>query len=658
MYSAAARWRSVASVEPAAGAHELEQVGGRRAGAPHRPGRRERDALVGERDLGEPPSLALLADAVLLVQAGVVEEDLIERVGGRHVDDRRQSHAGQVHRHDEVRQPLVLRDVGVGACDQDPELGVMAAAGPDLGAVEHVLVAVANGTRGEAGEIAPGIGLAEQLAPVLVAAEDRIEEALALPLRSGEVDRRRRPSDADRVGRHRRAAHAAGTQLVVDDQLMDRIGVETPRRRPVGHDVPRRVQVGVRRVGVGGDPRPHRQPAWVVVGRHVEIHCRESSRAGAIGAKPVARCVAGTRSPSSSRKRTSKGGQDPVRGVTPSGARAMSSLRTTFLTASFRPRRTCMKLDPSTFLRSVAGKAVLATGVVLLAFGGAAAAGFTDVPSLLPSGDEPTLQDTSERRFVVGGDRRVERGVVRGRVVGRASRRKPPRSRARIRRSTSRQRTSRRTDESSAEDESSVDESSDDSATDEPTHGEVVSEFARTTELEGCEKGQAISDLASSNATDHRQNPESDHNPCDHESDDESADDSSEDSAEASDAAGEEDSADDSRASRVSRTVSRANRTASPANRTASPASTAVRAADHRRASTPRRSTRAPPSTAATPPIRVPASASDGQCTPCTWLAAASARSAHTTRRRAPAARGVPPRSRPRPTRGGAHRVT
>ena len=31
-----------------------------------------------------------------------------------------------------------------------------------------------------------------------------------------------------------------------------------------------------------------------------------------------------------------------------------------------------MKLDPSTFVRSVAGKAVLATGIVLLAYGGAA----------------------------------------------------------------------------------------------------------------------------------------------------------------------------------------------------------------------------------------------------------------------------------------------
>ena len=60
-----------------------------------------------------------------------------------------------------------------------------------------------------------------------------------------------------------------------------------------------------------------------------------------------------------------------------------------------------MKLDLSTFLRSVAGKAVLATGVVLLAFGGAAAAGFTDVPALLPSGDEPTLQGKVVLKLVI-----------------------------------------------------------------------------------------------------------------------------------------------------------------------------------------------------------------------------------------------------------------
>src|SRR6187399_1004918 len=68
--------------------------------------------------------------------------------------------------------------------------------------------------------------------------------------------------------------------------------------------------------------------------------------------------------------------------------------------ATTRPRRTCMKLDPSTFVRSVAGKAVLATGVVLLAYGGAAAAGFTEVPELIPQEqgtDNPELQpETSD----------------------------------------------------------------------------------------------------------------------------------------------------------------------------------------------------------------------------------------------------------------------
>jgi len=199
----------------------------------------------------------------------------------------------------------------------------------------------------------------------------------------------------------------------------------------------------------------------------------------------------------------------------------MSSLRTTFLTASFRPRRTCMKLDPSTFLRSVAGKAVLATGVVLLAFGGAAAAGFTDVPTLLPSGDEPTLEDTSADDS--SSEATDESADDESEVDE---------------------------DESESEDESSADESSDGSASDEPNHGQIVSEFAHTTELEGCEKGQAISDLASSNATDHRQNPEKEHDPCNH--GDESGDDSAEapevEAPEASgdDESGEGDDADES----------------------------------------------------------------------------------------------------------------
>ena len=45
-------------------------------------------------------------------------------------------------------------------------------------------------------------------------------------------------------------------------------------------------------------------------------------------------------------------------------------------------------------------------------------------------------------------------------------------------------------------------------------HGQTVSEFAKTTELEGCEKGQAIAELASSKAAERRQNPDRDQDPC------------------------------------------------------------------------------------------------------------------------------------------------
>lgn len=55
-------------------------------------------------------------------------------------------------------------------------------------------------------------------------------------------------------------------------------------------------------------------------------------------------------------------------------------------------------------------------------------------------------------------------------------------------------------------------------------HGQTVSEFARTTDLEGCEKGQAISEVASSKAAEKRKNADRDHDPCDEVEDDGDAD--------------------------------------------------------------------------------------------------------------------------------------
>ena len=61
-----------------------------------------------------------------------------------------------------------------------PKPARWASGGPDLLAVEHPLVAVALGPRGQAGHVRPGAGLAEQLAPDLLAGEERPEVAALL----------------------------------------------------------------------------------------------------------------------------------------------------------------------------------------------------------------------------------------------------------------------------------------------------------------------------------------------------------------------------------------------------------------------------------------------------------------------------------------------
>ena len=73
-----------------------------------------------------------------------------------------------------------------------------------------------------------------------------------------------------------------------------------------------------------------------------------------------------------------------------------------------------------------------------------------------------------------------------------------------------------------------VTDAEDDAADDGSNHGEEVSDFATTTDLEGCERGQAIAEIASSNADEHRQNPDSDDG-CDEADPDEDGEDDKDD---------------------------------------------------------------------------------------------------------------------------------
>ena len=121
--------------------------------------------------------------------------------------------AGRVHVEREVGEAAVLRDVGVGAGHEHPAVGHVGERVPHLLAVDDPLVAVAHGTGRERREVAAGAGLAEQLAPDLLAGEQRAEQP-GLRVRARVARRssarrgrgRSRSSRSRRTGRPRRGA--------------------------------------------------------------------------------------------------------------------------------------------------------------------------------------------------------------------------------------------------------------------------------------------------------------------------------------------------------------------------------------------------------------------------------------------------------------------
>src|SRR4051794_23786883 len=88
--------------------------------------------------------------------------------------------------------------------------------GPHLLAARDPLRARQLGRGGQAGEVRTGSGLAEELAPRLLAGQDRTEEALAEFVRAMGHDRRPRESGARAEG----LAHSAGrSDLRLDDTV-------------------------------------------------------------------------------------------------------------------------------------------------------------------------------------------------------------------------------------------------------------------------------------------------------------------------------------------------------------------------------------------------------------------------------------------------------
>src|SRR5262249_20903164 len=195
-------------------AREAEELA--QAAAP-RP-RADRDALVHQRRQRDAPAVADGAEPVRIGAAHVAEEPLVEARGAVDLADRPDLDPRRVHVEEEVGEPRVLRRVGIRARHDHPEVAVVRAGAPDLLAVEHPGVAVAHRGRAQPREVAPGVGLAEELAPDDLPARHLAHGARLLLGRAVRHQRRAEHAVADRV-EVRRGLEAA--LLLAPDHLLE-----------------------------------------------------------------------------------------------------------------------------------------------------------------------------------------------------------------------------------------------------------------------------------------------------------------------------------------------------------------------------------------------------------------------------------------------------
>ena len=152
-------------------------------------------ALEVEGDGEVVPAAVLLAHALLDGYADILEEHLVEAVLVAHVDQRPHRDPRRLHIEHEQGDALVLGRVGIGAGGEPAPVREVAAGGPNLLAVDHVVVAVAHGAGLQGGEVAAGAGFAVEGAPPLLGARDRRDVGALLLLGAVEHERGSDPGD-------------------------------------------------------------------------------------------------------------------------------------------------------------------------------------------------------------------------------------------------------------------------------------------------------------------------------------------------------------------------------------------------------------------------------------------------------------------------------
>ena len=182
------------------------------------------DPLVGQGRAADAPAVPGLTDHGIVGHEDVGQEDLVEHGGAGELAQGPDVDALGVHVDDEVGDAGVLGRVGVGPGQADPEVGRLGQRRPDLLAVEEPAALDLVGPGAQRGQVRPGAGLAEELAPGELAQQGRPDPALLLLVGAVGDDRGQGPGPDGQV----RPRDAGGRQLLVDDQLVQGVGRPGP----------------------------------------------------------------------------------------------------------------------------------------------------------------------------------------------------------------------------------------------------------------------------------------------------------------------------------------------------------------------------------------------------------------------------------------------
>ncbi len=108
----------------------------------------------------------------------------------------------------------MLRRVRFAACEQEAPVGVVRSAGPQLGPVDDIVIAVEDGPGLERGQVRTAAGLAEALAPLQIAAHGGNDELIPL---FGGAGHHHDPLEM----RYAQAGRTDRRRFVVEDRVVD-----------------------------------------------------------------------------------------------------------------------------------------------------------------------------------------------------------------------------------------------------------------------------------------------------------------------------------------------------------------------------------------------------------------------------------------------------